>query len=384
VKTIAEIRKEWIDTLFSTQPADRPHAAAEVRDLYQAAGFGDPQNFLWFDSPLQASWAVALLLTPHSNIWQQLLASAERTRPAREMLNQVRAEICRQAVLPQWDEALAALGKPLGQHWAHPDFSRGFPKLLQTEIVNARFQLYENPANLFAVPSDSDDLHRAEQQLFAGASSVMVAQVEWQTTSSIRSASFLADYSFRQMAADEVEAGARSRPPLLAAAWSIARSAGLWWPFANGAVLADRPTEVHVDERWLLHCAEGPAAVYRDGARLFAWHGFSLPERCILQPESLTPGDLKPLPADFRKYVETRFGKSKPAGKKAKTSDILKAELPSDPAARLESLRAHAGGRLTLFERYTAGEHTKVWSELVALGPAVRQDPAAADALAVA
>jgi len=39
---------------------------------------------------------------------------------------------------------------------------------------------------------------------------------------------------------------------------------------------------------------------------------------------------------------------------------------------------------LPLFERYRAGEHTAVWSELVARGGSVRSDPLAADALAVA
>jgi len=96
------------------------------------------------------------------------------------------------------------------------------------------------------------------------------------------------------------------------------------------------------------------------------------------------PGELKHLPADFRKYVETRFGKLKPAKKEARTSDIFKSGLPADPGVRLQRLRDHAGGSLPLFDRYLAGEHTKVWSELVALGPAVREEPNAADALAVA
>jgi hypothetical protein len=39
---------------------------------------------------------------------------------------------------------------------------------------------------------------------------------------------------------------------------------------------------------------------------------------------------------------------------------------------------------LPLFDRYLAGEHEQVWNELVAFGSAVREDPQAADALAVA
>jgi hypothetical protein len=35
-------------------------------------------------------------------------------------------------------------------------------------------------------------------------------------------------------------------------------------------------------------------------------------------------------------------------------------------------------------DRYRAGEQTEVWAELVALGPAVRQEPLLSDALAIA
>jgi hypothetical protein len=63
---------------------------------------------------------------------------------------------------------------------------------------------------------------------------------------------------------------------------------------------------------------------------------------------------------------------------------IIDAELPADADERLRVLRTHAGGALPLFERYAAGDHDAVWAELVALGDAVRRDPHAADALAVA
>ncbi len=317
-------------------------------------------------------------------MWQQHLASTERTASGREQLDRIRKDVCQQVGSSTWDAAVTAVGRPLGHHWVQPDFSKGFPKMLQSEIASARMQLYENTADLFVAPDDSDDLARAEQHFIAGTSSVLANQLEWQTTGPIRSSSFLADYSFSQMAADEAEAGTRLVPTVLAAAWSIARSAGIWWPFTHAALLTDRPSEIHYDERFLLHRAEGPAVVYRDAAKLYAWHGMSLREPWILHPETIAPGDLKYLPADFRKYLETRFGKPTPAKKKAKTSDLFKAELPTDPVARLQHLRNHAGGSLPFFERYLAGEHTQVWSELVALGPAVRQEPNAADALAVA
>jgi hypothetical protein len=134
----------------------------------------------------------------------------------------------------------------------------------------------------------------------------------------------------------------------------------------------------------LLHRGDGPAAVYRSGARVYAWQGKAVPERWILHPETVTSAELRGFDPSFRKHVEARVGRPGAAAKRGKPSAIFKSSLPADENERLRLLRGHAGGRLPLLDRYVRGECEKVWSELVALGPAVRQDPHAADALAVA
>ena len=73
-----------------------------------------------------------------------------------------------------------------------------------------------------------------------------------------------------------------------------------------------------------------------------------------------------------------------PPKKRAKPASILKTALPLDPTARLEQLRAHADGKLPLYDRYVAGAYRDVWRELVSLGDTVREDAHVADALAVA
>jgi hypothetical protein len=103
-----------------------------------------------------------------------------------------------------------------------------------------------------------------------------------------------------------------------------------------------------------------------------------------MQPETVPPRDYKGFDPTFGKYVASRVGSPAATKKRAKPASILKSALPSDPVARLEQLRTHTGGKLPRFERYKAGEHREVWAELVALGAAVREDPIAADALAVA
>ena len=110
------------------------------------------------------------------------------------------------------------------------------------------------------------------------------------------------------MAADQIAAAERTPSLLLQAAWTIARSAGAWWPFARTAILSDRPTELHMNEQGQLHRADGPAAVYRDGWRAYAWAGKSMPERWILEPETIARGELKHLDPSFRAHVAARVG----------------------------------------------------------------------------
>ena len=185
------------------------------------------------------------------------------------------------------------------------------------------------------------------------------------------------------MAADESAAAGKQAPALIAAAWELARSAGLWWPFRGGAVLSERLVELHLNERSLLHRQDGPAGLFRDGSRLWAWNGKPIWEQWLKHPEELRPSQLRLLDPTFQAWVRATI-KRPELKRKPKPSAILKAELPADAENRLTLLREHNQGRLPLFDRYSAGAHEEVWNELVALGPAVREDPHAADALAVA
>jgi hypothetical protein len=107
-----------------------------------------------------------------------------------------------------------------------------------------------------------------------------------------------------------------------------------------------------------------------------------------LKPETLTARELREFDADFRAYVAARIGTPssivKPKARKKKPSASLKLVLSTDHASRIEELRGFNKGRLPYLDRYMSGEHEKVWQELRALGQAVREDPHAADALAVA
>jgi hypothetical protein len=376
---ITEIRAAWLAQLLSTEPADRPRAESAVQRLYAAAGFAKPRHFLWFESPFEASWAVALLVAPYHQIWRDRFSSRGASREDRERADNARATLSTRLGIADWNQMQATVGRPRGGSlmWP-PDPSVMFT----TKLLQAWYSIVDDISALFKVHGDDDDLARAESHFWGSNKGALRSALHCPTTDILIGQSFFEDYSFSRMADNEHQLGDRRAPPVMQAAWDIARSSGMWWPFENVAILSERPAEVRVNDKYLLHRGDGPAVVFRDGLAAYAWNGKAVPERWIMQPETVPPREYKGFDPTFGKYVASRVGSpSEKTKKRAKPGSILKAALPTDPVARLEHLRAHAGGRLPLFDRYKAGEHKQVWAEL---GAAAREDPTAADALAVA
>src|SRR6266849_273582 len=225
-----QIRAAWLSDLLSTEPADRPRAESALRDLYAACGFPSPGHFFWFDSPFRAAWAVALLSAPHDLLWQRTVEAVSRMKQQRESMDRVRAELCQRASQPDWEALLAMAGEPLSPYrMALSHMPAGAVKLIQPMVTLARIRLYKNVAEGIPQFDDSDDLHRIEHHLRAAAA----GQAEWSTVNPLIGMSFSINYSFSMMAMDEAAVGQSAAPPILAAAWSVARSAGPWGPFSR-------------------------------------------------------------------------------------------------------------------------------------------------------
>jgi len=377
MKSNSEIRDAWLTQLLSTAAADRPRAEAGVRTLYSAAGFAEPRHVLWFESPFEASWAVALLIAPHHQLWRDRFS----TRGDKQRAEEARAKLSQRLGISDWTEVLAMAGRPRGGALMWPPN----PSVMFTSaFLKAWYSMVDDLSTLFKVRGDDDDLARAETHFWGGNKGALRSALHCPSTDSLIGQSFFEDYSFSRMADNEHQIGDRQPPPIVHAAWEVARSSGMWWAFENVAIMSERPAEIQVNEKKLLHRGDGAAVVFRDGRRVYAWNGKAVPERWIMQPETVPPREYKGFDPTFGKYIASRTGSSAKAKKKPKVVSILKTSIQADPAARLEQLRAYAGGRLPFFDRYQSGQREQVWRELVALGPGVREDPHAADALAVA
>jgi hypothetical protein len=375
----ADIESRWRDHLFSTVPADRAATEAAVRDLYVAAGIAPPRYFCWFDSPFAAALAVALLLEPRSRNWGILIGDARRRRDERERIERAEAQLVAQTSQRDLAGVISAFGPPIAPAMLLMTMP---PTTLHSDFLTARVQVHGDVSALFVQHAESP-LYRAESGMWGNAG-VLKSGLFAHPVETLISQSFFSDYSFPQMAMDEAALGDRTPPPLLQAAWTIARSVGPWSAWTGAAVLSDHPVELHVDDSNRLHRADGPAASYKDGWQVFAWEGYAMREAWIADPASVPKGDLKNCPASFRKHAAAVAPAGPRPSARPQKSELFATGLPRDRAARIELLRKHAGGSLPRFDRYMAGEHEQVWKELVDLAADVRQNPVAADALAVA
>lgn len=64
---------------------------------------------------------------------------------------------------------------------------------------------------------------------------------------------------------------------------------GWYWPFEDVVVMAERPEVLKLDNESRLHCEDGPAVSWRDGYKLYYWHGTKVPENWIEDKDNLDP-----------------------------------------------------------------------------------------------
>ncbi len=401
---LTETQSRWMKHLLSTDQSDRPRAEAALRAWYPVIlKRPAPEYFFWFDSPERAGWAVKLLESGQERLWQAFVEDKSSRREGRLLIESLRAELCEKSGL-EWDQ----LVKIAGMH-----------RTQQTSFTVERMTIYGLNDDKFQKAGRKDHPHHSEymsrmRSLVGGPDeNSEMCRIENRFQAVIhkpcgRDLSLTYNqqlpYTFAKMAEDEeaVALSGREVPPAIIAAWDLAQSAGLCWPFEGAVVLLERPAELRFNSKMFLHCDDGPAGEFRDGTKIWARSGKASSENRVLHPENTRPNPT----AEFVGRVNTRRAAAEmaepsdalgqapkgPLGKVfttvlrkfGKRTGVFERDMPAALEDRLGVLRAHNRGTLPLLDRYLAGEHEAVWKDLLALGAAVREDPHAADVLAVA
>lgn len=308
---VPAVRSRWAEAAFSTAPLRPEAASAAVAEAYRAAGLEPPTVVLTAGSPLGGALiAAALEVLP---IGGDQLTAGEYVGPQVNsgVIDAVSEALRVQRVSPRrvngidWNDAKADIWNPLVHRVRrtllvpllamNADNNDDFAEDLAQGAVfkaalkglagdlNRRFGApAQEPLTLHALMSDGsgaapelpedlvDDVHDHFHDQFARA---VPGGFE------VHVLAYL-DY-FR--AFDDINDRAHD----IAGLGGVAKESGLWWPFERAAVLTEHPEILHLDRNGRPHCANGPAIVYRDGWKLYAWHGSLVPLRVILRDWSL-------------------------------------------------------------------------------------------------
>lgn len=361
--SVEAVARKWHDQFLRTDPVDHEAAEAAVRDAYRFAGMAEPERFMWCASPLEAVWAMLVLVGKTDSYNHAVYEDVERSKSGKGKLAEARTSVAER------------LG--IGEGEVEGYFGRPFYVAEGSNPVTKK--LMENFDAWMARAEAGDDflaahqrgpfkpLHDLEQTLhyegYKGLSSkgsvfneaLAAAGGKHLAILGGRSAQhrLYGNFAYSEVAQDEALAQMGKLEPteLQRAIWAAYEASGMWWPCHDGVVFAERPV-----------------AVEQDGDRIgMRWaDGFTVGEISGQQSAVETP--TAPV--------------SVIASKASRDAPILGRALSSDHEQRVAALRSTAP--LPFFDRYLAGEHGQVWEELLVLGNGVRSDAHAADALAVA
>jgi hypothetical protein len=305
-------RARWRSFLHSTEPADRSRAEAGLRAFYAAAGFTPPAYVLWYDSPCAASWALGALVPREDRTSSRLLAAAALTKEERERLERARSELQDRLGVASWEAAAAAVGTSRS---SAAQIGMDPSQTFASALIQARFATVDDVSSLFGARGEDDDLARAEAHLWGAHRGVLHSPSACPTTDFLIRRSFYDQQPLSMLADDVARAADRAVPPILHAASEVAQSAGLWWPYSHAVVVSDRPSEIHLDDRFLPHREDGPAIVFRDGWSVYAWNGKAVPERWIMETSSVAPGEYRGFDPSFTAWAKSKSKPGRPVKK---------------------------------------------------------------------
>ncbi|MFI6481930.1 DUF6745 domain-containing protein [Nonomuraea sp. NPDC050663] len=255
---LTEAAERWERIAYTTGPADRRAAEAGVRAAYRSAGLAEPEHFLWFDSPAQATLA-AMALGGDTAAHRLAAAAGLPTgltgiTPGRCVLDVVRTRPWQRARA----EAAALLG-PAG--WAAAWSLTGG---VLWPTVNRL----------------TDDIRRAVGRILPGDDiEPLLRRATLDAVHGQHDAAWLALFdALATPSQEDVLAPPLLDPAPLRGLMLASKAAGWWWPFEHVVLMCERPTELHRDDLGRLHHATGPALAYPDGFALHAWHGMPVPQ----------------------------------------------------------------------------------------------------------
>ncbi|MDG6102806.1 hypothetical protein Daura_41180 [Dactylosporangium aurantiacum] len=318
---------KWLAAGLSTAPADRAAAADAVRLAYRCAGLPEPAHVVWFASPAAGARAAALL-TGRRDLPGPL--------PERPMTTAARRAARAGLTLPTARLGVTTTEAAGDLAVAEELRAQGCPPVPGTAGVSVRAQVRTTP--WAAARAEVHELLGPDgwARLWAACGADVWRMVNDRVATPLRThlrnelpthvravlldavggqhdAGWLAAFDAAASRADhsrgETPAAVLAAAQRLAGLAGLARSAGWWWPYANVAILTDRPDELHRDNVGRLHAAQTPALHYSDGFALHAWRGMPIPSDLVDRLAHLTHAQIAAeRNAELRRVMLEHFG----------------------------------------------------------------------------
>ncbi|MER7005737.1 DUF6745 domain-containing protein [Dactylosporangium sp. NPDC000555] len=357
---LGAVSAKWLAAGLSTAPADRQAAAEAARLAYRSAGLPEPRHVVWFASPLAGARAAALLTgrrglpgaTPDPA--EEAIAAQLRGQGCPPVLGSAGASVRTAVRTAPWAAARAEAHDLLGPDgwaglWAAcgADVWRLVNDRIATPLrthlrgelpVHARAVLldavggqhdagwlavFDAAAPVPTVPPAAAKGTPAAAPVFS-AGPVAAAWVCAPGSGGADAVPGSPPGSSPRSGAGPVfsagpvgavwahlGAGEAALHPVqrLAGLAGVARSSSWWWPYANVAILTDRPDALHRDNVGRLHAAAAPALHYRDGYALHAWRGMPIPSDLVDRLAHLTHRQIADeRNAELRRVMLEHFG----------------------------------------------------------------------------
>ena len=268
--SVESIAQKWHDQLLRTDPTDHPTAEAAVGDAYRLAGLAAPEQFLWCASPLEAAWAVLVLVGRTESYNHAVYDDVGRSKSGREKIDRARALVADRLGIGQ-DDVEGYFGKP----FYRMEGTSPLAKKLTEQSIDAWMAKADAGNDFLAIHARGPfkPLHDLEHALLHEGyrsrggdlrpslirEAMLKAGGKHLESLGGRSAHhrLYGSMAYSEIAVEEAlaELGKFQPTELQRAMWLAYESCGMWWPCETGVVFAERPA----------------AAKEADGGRLLNW-----------------------------------------------------------------------------------------------------------------
>lgn len=256
--SVESIAQKWHDQFLRTDPIDHGSAETAMRRVYRLAGLPEPDNFLWCGSPLEAAWALLVLVGKTDSYNHAVYDDVARSESGRQKLAKAIADAAGRLGIGE-GQVEGYIGKP----FYRAEGTNPVSKALKDNYIEAIMARAQAGGDFLAIHSRGPfkPLHDLEQALFYEGQRMRGGKLR---SAVLRDAMLKAggkhveilggrsafhrlygSMAYSEIALDEAlaETGRLETSELQRAMWAAYEACGMWWPCEAGIVFSERPSE---------------------------------------------------------------------------------------------------------------------------------------------